>query len=160
MVPKFKFGGAVLLVLLGLAGIVGSLQVFSPKTVARSSKIAKSGVILTPKFFANQSMHRPTVTAKLRNPFVPMHINTNEHDSTMPNVSQSPIPNAPPPPVLRGILEQSGRKFAIIEYNNKSHICAIGNNVSSYTLTGLTAFSAFLEEKNGNVIEIRTETHK
>ena len=160
MVPNFKFGGAVLLVLLGLAGIVGSLQVFSPQTVVKVPKSPKPEVFPTPKFFADQSMHRPTVTAKLRNPFVPMHINVNEHDSTIPNISHSPIPNAPPLPVLRGILEQSGRKFAIIEYNNKSHICAIGNNVSSYTLTGLTAFSAFLEEKNGNVIEIRTETHK
>lgn len=153
MVPKLKLGSTILLVLLALVGIIISLQVFSPPIGTQPKALAKQGVSSTPKF--NTSQAKPIATnAKIRNPFVPMHLGDNMHDSRLPSVSHSQIPNASTLPVLKGIIAQSGRQFAIIEYNNKSHICAIGNNVSSFTLKGLTAFSAFLEQKDGKVIEI------
>ena len=154
MVPKLKFGSTILVVLLGLACSVGSLQVFSPPTEAQENKMVRTKLPARKAVEPKEIPPLPSSTAKLRNPFVPMQQEANKHDSGKPNVSQSQVPNASTLPVLRGILEQSGRQFAIIEYNNKSHLCAIGNNVSSYTLTGLTAFSAFLEH-NGQVIEIK-----
>ena len=158
--PKFNFGSIILVTLLGFACIVGGMQMFSPQLVAKEKHPFEPKVYISPKLL-DRTKPKPVApkTAKLRNPFVPMLPENNKHDSKLPNLSQSQIPNASTLPVLRGILEQSGRKFAIIEYNNKSHICALGNNVSSYTLTGLTAFSAFLEQ-NGQIIEIKLGNKK
>ncbi|MDO4178886.1 MAG: hypothetical protein Q4D21_06810 [Phascolarctobacterium sp.] len=155
METKFKFGGAILVILLGFACIVGGMQVFSPPTEAQEKKLAKPEVYINPKLFDKaRSSPVPSASAKLRNPFVPQQLTVNVLGSRLPNLSQSQVPNASTLPVLRGIMEQSGRQFAIIEYNNQSHICALGNNVGSYTLTGLTAFSVFLEH-NGQVIELK-----
>lgn len=160
MVPKFNFGSAMIVILLGIVCIVGYMQILSPKMKAQEKKAHEPHVFISPKIL-NRTKTKPVLSsnAKLRNPFVPMQPSSNLHESKLPNVSQSQVPNVSTLPVLRGIMEQSGRKFAIIEYNNQSHIYAIGNTVSSYTLKGLTAFSAFLEQ-NGQVIEIKLGNHK